>query len=60
MVTELQYIAIVAFLIWGLAASLAGVFANDPDAARVVWRRNREKPDTVRAVSGHPGSASES
>jgi hypothetical protein len=39
MVTDLQYIAIVAFLLWGLAASLAGVFANSPDAGRLVRRR---------------------
>jgi hypothetical protein len=39
MVTDLQYIAIVAFLLWGLAASLAGVFANAPDAGRLIRRR---------------------
>jgi hypothetical protein len=41
MVTDLQYVAIVAFLIWGLASSLAGVLANDPDAARLIWPRHR-------------------
>lgn len=45
MVTDLQYIAVVAFLLWGLLASLAGVFANNPDAARLVWRERGTKPD---------------
>jgi hypothetical protein len=39
MVTDLQYVAIVAFLIWGLASSLVGVLANGPDAARLISRR---------------------
>jgi uncharacterized membrane protein YhaH (DUF805 family) len=43
--TELQFIAVAAFLIWGLVASLCGVLTAAPDAARLV-RRNRDvKPE---------------
>jgi hypothetical protein len=40
MVTELQFIAVAAFLIWGLVASLCGVLTAAPDTARLV-RRDR-------------------
>jgi hypothetical protein len=40
-VTELQFVAIAAFLIWCLASSLCGVFNPDSDeAARLVWREH--------------------
>jgi hypothetical protein len=38
MVTELQFVAIAAFLIWCLVSSLSGLLAPDPDEARLVWR----------------------
>jgi hypothetical protein len=38
MVTELQFVAIAAFLIWCLVSSLSGLLALDPDQARLVWR----------------------
>jgi hypothetical protein len=40
MVTELQFVAIAAFLIWCLVSSLSGLLAPDPDAARLVWREH--------------------
>jgi hypothetical protein len=40
MVTELQFVAIAAFLIWCLVSSLSGVLAPDPDEARLVWREH--------------------
>jgi hypothetical protein len=39
MITELQFLAIAAFLIWCLASSLGGVVA-DPEEARLVWREH--------------------
>jgi hypothetical protein len=58
MVTELQFVAVAAFLIWGLVASLCGVLTAAPDALELV-RRNRgakpeaaaPTPDTVHATS---------
>lgn len=47
MVTDLQYIAIVAFLLWGLAASLAGVFASGADAGRLVRRKRGTTPEAA-------------
>ena len=41
MVTELQFVAIAAFLIWCLVSSLTGLLALDPDEARLVWREHR-------------------
>ena len=38
MVTELQFVAIAAFLIWCLISSLSGVLDPDPAEARLVWR----------------------
>jgi hypothetical protein len=40
MVTELQFVAIAAFLIWCLVSSLTGLLAAGPDAARLVWREH--------------------
>jgi hypothetical protein len=40
MVTELQFVAIAAFLIWCLVSSLTGLLALDPDEARLVWREH--------------------
>ena len=44
MVTELQFVAVAAFLIWGLVSSLCGVLTSAPDAARLVWRDRGIKP----------------
>jgi hypothetical protein len=33
MVTELQFIAVAVFLMWGLAASLGGLLKSDDDAS---------------------------
>ena len=40
MVTELQFVAIAAFLIWCLISSLCGLLNPEPDAARLVWREH--------------------
>jgi hypothetical protein len=40
MVTELQFVAIAAFLIWCLVSSVSGLLAPDPDEARLVWREH--------------------
>ena len=46
MVTELQFVAVAAFLIWGLVSSLCGVLAAAaPDAARLVRRDRGIKPE---------------
>jgi hypothetical protein len=44
MVTELQFVAVAAFLIWGLAASLCGVLTAAPDTARLVRRHGDVEP----------------
>jgi hypothetical protein len=36
MVTELQFVAVAAFLIWGLASSLCGLLKPDADDAEPV------------------------
>jgi hypothetical protein len=36
MVTELQFVAVAAFLIWGLAASLCGLLNQDVDDTQLV------------------------
>jgi hypothetical protein len=43
MVSELQFVAVAAFLIWGLVASLCGVLTAAPDTARLVWRHRGSK-----------------
>ena len=40
MATELQFVAIAAFLIWCLVSSLCGVLTPEPDAARLVFREH--------------------
>ena len=40
MATELQFVAIAAFLIWCLVSSLWGVLKPEPDAARLVFREH--------------------
>ena len=41
MVTELQFVAVAAFLIWGLVGSLCGVLTAAPDTAGPGFRRDR-------------------
>jgi hypothetical protein len=41
MVTELQFVAVVAFLMWCLVCSVCGLLTPDPDIARLVWREHR-------------------
>ncbi|AGB24509.1 hypothetical protein Mycsm_04259 [Mycobacterium sp. JS623] len=36
MVTELQFVAVAVFLIWGLAASLCGLLKQDVDDTQLV------------------------
>ena len=38
MVTELQFVAVAAFLMWGLAASVCGLLKPDVDDAHLVQR----------------------
>jgi hypothetical protein len=45
MVTELQFLAVAAFLIWGLVCSLCGVLTSAPDAAQLVRRDRGVKPE---------------
>jgi hypothetical protein len=40
MVTNLQFVAIAAFLIWCLVSSLCGMFDVDAEPARLVWREH--------------------
>jgi hypothetical protein len=40
MVTELQFVAVAAFLIWCLVCSVAGLLTPDADSARLVWREH--------------------
>ena len=40
MVTELQFVAVVAFLIWCLVCSVCGLLTPDADTARLVWREH--------------------
>jgi hypothetical protein len=42
MVTELQFVAIAAFLIWGLVSSLCGLLKPDADDPQLVRRGNDE------------------
>ena len=57
MVTELQFIAVAAFLIWGLVASLCGVLAAAPDAAQLVRHRRGGEPDDPTQADVHVASA---
>ncbi len=56
MVTELQFVAVAAFLLWGLVSSPCGVLTAAPDTVHLVKRDRGAKPeaptpttDTVRA-----------
>ena len=58
MVSELQFVAVAAFLLWGLVASLCGVLTAAPDAVKLIRRDHDVKPeaptptpDTVHATS---------
>jgi hypothetical protein len=55
MVSELQFIAVAAFLIWGLVASLCGVLAAAPDTARLVWRHRGSKPEPPTPANDRTG-----
>ena len=41
MVTELQFVAIAAYLFWCLVSSLCGVLEPTEPAARLIWRQHR-------------------
>ena len=56
MVTELQFVAVAVFLIWGLVASLCGVLTADPDAA-LVWRHRDGKPEAPTSEHNHATAA---
>jgi hypothetical protein len=58
MVTELQFIAVAVFLIWGLVASLCGVLTNAPDAAQLVWHHRGSEP-TDPTPADDPGTTPE-
>jgi hypothetical protein len=59
MVTELQFIAVAAFLIWGLVASLCGVLTAAPDTARLVWRHRGVKPEVPSSEQAQAAIASD-
>jgi hypothetical protein len=46
MVTELQFVAVAVFLIWGLAASLCGLLKPDADDAKLVQRDRSSGAET--------------
>ena len=46
MVTELQFVAVAAFLMWGLVASLCGVLTAAPDTLDLFRRDRGIKPET--------------
>jgi hypothetical protein len=58
MVTELQFVAVAAFLIWGLVSSLCGVLTAAPDTARLVWHHRGGKPETADDAPGHTAGPS--
>jgi hypothetical protein len=58
MVTELQFVAVAAFLIWGLVSSLCGVLTAAPDTARLVWHHRGAKPETPGVTPDHTAVAS--
>jgi hypothetical protein len=41
MVSELQFVAVAVFLIWGLAASLCGLLKHEVDGTQLVQRRDQ-------------------
>jgi len=60
MVTELQFIAVAAFLIWGLVSSLCGVLIAAPDTAQLVWRHRGVKPEAPTSEHAQATAASAS
>jgi hypothetical protein len=59
MVTELQFVAVAVFLIWGLASSLSGLLKTDADDTELV-QRDREshaaqQPHRLRPSRGAEG-----
>jgi hypothetical protein len=67
MVTELQFVAVAAFLIWGLASSLCGLLKPDADDAELVQRpagsHGTQQPHELhqhREVTDHTYSKSDS
>jgi hypothetical protein len=60
MVSELQFVAVAVFLMWGLAASLCGLLKHDVDDADATdwsvasWREQ----DAVRPSDATPNQAS--
>jgi hypothetical protein len=56
MVTELQFIAVAVFLIWGLVASLCGVLTAAPDAAQLVRHHRGSEPDDPTPADVHVAS----
>ena len=46
MVTELQFVAVAAFLIWGVASSLCGLIKPEVDNAELV--QGRKSDDQIR------------
>jgi hypothetical protein len=52
MVTELQFIAVAVFLIWGLASSLCGLLKPDVDDAELV-RRDQQSHGAQQPHSPH-------
>jgi|GEM_PF-6190608 len=53
MVADLQLVAVAAFLLWGLTASLWGVLMNGPEAAGLVWHR-RDTRGSATSTEGPP------
>jgi hypothetical protein len=54
MVTELQFVAVAAFLLWGLVASLCGVLTAPPDTVELVRRDRGAKPETQTPIDASP------
>ena len=46
MVTELQFVAVAVFLMWGLAASLCGLLKQDVDDTQLVQRDHSPGTET--------------
>jgi hypothetical protein len=52
MVTELQFVAVAAFLIWGLVASLCGVLTAAPDALHLIKHDRGPANDSADSSAG--------
>ena len=46
MVTELQFVAVAVFLMWGLAASLCGLLKHDVDDTQLVQGDHSSSTET--------------